>query len=79
MEELKQYQDMERRVKKVKDNVTGMFKKLTKGKAAPEQENPEHQDFMKKIEELVDELEVRKIEVRLLCHNMKLLEWNWVN
>ena len=65
MEELKQYQGMEQQVKKIKENVTRMFKKLAKGKTVPEQENPEHRDFMKKMEELVNELEVRKIEVRI--------------
>ena len=79
MEDLKQYEGMEQRVKKMKDGVSCMFKKLLKSKPVPpEQENPENLEFVKKIKELMDELEVRKIEVRKY-HKLEILQLFWAN
>ena len=75
LEQLKQYDNMEQHVKRLKEGFSELFKKVTKGKSEAEQQSPEDLDMLKKMEELVNELKAREIEVRNTFNQSKILKY----
>ena len=59
LKQLKRYESMEQHVKMLKEGYSELFMKVSKA----EQQKPENQDVLKRMEELVNELKAREIEV----------------